>query len=60
MYAEILPFLLSIVFTAIVALGNEDSEIFPPSGANFLISLYILADVIDDGIKVLIELIFEF
>ena len=38
-YAEILPFLLSIVFTAIVALANVDSEIFPPSGANFLISL---------------------
>ena len=27
------------MFTAIVALANEDSEIFPPSGANFLISL---------------------
>ena len=51
-------FLLSIVFTAIVALANEDSEIFPPSGANFLISLYILADAIDDGIEVFIELVF--
>ena len=38
-YADIVPFLLNIVLTAIVALANVYLFILPPSGASFLSSL---------------------